>query len=163
MGEVGPCESLILQNRMLIGSVVHKSCAGNSSCFEFMGATPMSFLEDRKFHDTHQSTDSDTLYPVCCPWTLERAIYPSHLGMSILNTSRQHLNSIVRGKGAWLNGLTSVSSQRSQFHQHCPIKMSIFKPLIEWDTVLGILLIQCYLFYQGHSSTSKEITCPDQL
>ena len=67
MGEVGPCESLILQNSMLIRPVLHKSCAGNSSCFEFMNATAMSFLEDRKFHDTHQSTDSDTLYPVCCP------------------------------------------------------------------------------------------------
>ena len=67
MGEVGPCESLILQNSMLIGPVLHKSCAGNSSCFEFMNATAMSFLEDRKFHNTHQSTDSDTLYPVCCP------------------------------------------------------------------------------------------------
>lgn len=162
-GEVGPCESLLLQDRMLIGPVLHKCYAGNSSCFEFTGATAMSFLEDRKFHDTHQSTDSDTLYTVSCPWTLERAIYPSHLGRSVLNTSRQHLNSIVRGKGAFLSSLMSVSSQRSQSHQHCPKKCSYSKPLIEWNTVLGILLIQSYLFYQGHSSTSKEMTCPDWL
>lgn len=126
-GEVGPCESLLLQDRMLIGPVLHKCYAGNSSCFEFTGATAMSFLEDRKFHDTHQSTDSDTLYTVSCPWTLERAIYPSHLGRSVLNTSRQHLNSIVRGKRAFLSSLMSVSSQRSQSHQHCPKKMLIFK------------------------------------